>query len=82
MVKKVDTDKKIAWTNLALKAGVLLVTIVLAWGVASADLALTKYRVSKLEDTLKELTRSTTQMSLDICEMKTLMKNAIEKKND
>jgi len=78
MAKAID---KRGWVHLGIEIATILIVATIAWGRVTADLSMTKYRVTQLEDTMKVVAKSTTSMALDIREMRTLMQTELAKKS-
>lgn len=76
MVTK-NSDKR-GWIQFGIQLIVIVIVASIAWGAVTTDLDYTKKRVTKIELVLEKLTDNTTNMALDMREIKTLMKTKLE----
>lgn len=73
---------KVRWLQFGVKIAMLVLIAGIAWGGINTELRVTKHRVNTLETAMTKLAESSTEMALDIREIKTLLKDKIEKDGD
>ena len=77
-----NSADKVRWLQFGVKIAMLVLIAGIAWGAVNTELRVTKHRVHTLETAMVKLADSSTDMALDIREIKTLLKGRIEKDGD
>ena len=73
-------SEKRGWMLFGIQLIVIIIVASIAWGAVTTDLEYTKKRVNKIERVLEKLTNNTTDMALDMREIRTLLTGELNSK--